>query len=580
MALNLMIAAAPIPGGGYVSIAKIVVALVILLVWSRLMTWADQDAVISHLPRTTINSGNILGLIIGYALFFLMPSFWLGVPLLLAVAAGEGAIYLNMRNKVVGLRDLRRQFDDWLTGFSKKKKEKIAGEITLISKAGKTITAPDETSPDRPTYDAAQLALGEPFKKKADQIDLDGRAEGGTSVKYIVDGVAYAGKPIDAALGAAAISYIKDLSGLDVGERRKPQIGAMKVMVNGEKQDLKVQTAGNTLGEYMRILINPKNRHKFVLEGLGFSESQLAKLKESIKGNRGVVLLSTPKGMGLTSLTYGVLRAHDAFLQHIQTIERDPEEDLEGITQNKLPANAPAAEEYKSVSWVISQEPDSIFINKVENPQSAVELIGFAKSGKRVYVAMRASSTFEALTQWRKLVADDNLAVEALDMVVNGRVLRKLCNNCKVAYAPDAPTLKKLGMNPEKVTQLFQARTEPQRDQKGNPIACPFCQDLRYVGRTGVFEIMTIDETIRQAVIGNKPIEPVFRKQRAKLLQEEALALVETGDTSLQEVKRILRPNAAADAASGGSSSGGSSPPPRPTAPVPPRRPSAPARKN
>jgi general secretion pathway protein E len=128
-------------------------------------------------------------------------------------------------------------------------------------------------------------------------------------------------------------------------------------------------------------------------------------------------------------------------------------------------------------------------------------------------------------------------------------VLRILCNNCKVPYVPDPGTMRKLGMNPEKVTQLFQARTDSLRDPKGNPIVCNFCLDMRYKGRTGAFEIMTVDDDIRQAVSLGKPVEPVFRKQRAKFLQEEALALVEKGDTSVQEVKRVLRPDAAAAAA-------------------------------
>jgi type II secretory ATPase GspE/PulE/Tfp pilus assembly ATPase PilB-like protein len=265
--------------------------------------------------------------------------------------------------------------------------------------------------------------------------------------------------------------------------------------------------------------------------------------------------------MGLTSLLYGVLRGHDAFLQHIQTIERDPEEDLEGITQTKLAANAPPGEEAKSVDWVISQEPDVILLNVVEDPRSALELIKYAKGGKRVYVGMRAASTFEALNQWRKLVGDDAMAVGSVAMAINGRVLRKLCNNCKVPYAPDPATLRKLGMNPEKVTQLFQARTDPLRDPKGNPIPCEFCMDLRYKGRMGVFEIMTVDDDIRAAVSSGKPVEPVFRKQRSKFLQEEALALVEQGETSVQEVKRVLRPDAAAAAAE----IGGDSPPPPPS---------------
>jgi type II secretory ATPase GspE/PulE/Tfp pilus assembly ATPase PilB-like protein len=561
MGLNLVLAAAQVPGGGYVSIVKVVPALLILLVWARLLTWADKDAVAAHLPRTSLNIGMMTGLVIAYAAFFLIPFYFIGLLVLLLIAGGEGAVYAHMRNQEVGLKDLRRQFDNWLKGMGPKKKVvTVAGAVTLV-KGGQPVPAPEPETELRVGYDAAQLALTDPLKKKSDQIDIDARGESG-SIKYLVDGVSYNGPSVDKAASSSAIGYLKDLAGLDVSDHRKPQTGTMKFTIDGEKFDARVQTAGSTAGEYMRLLINPKNRHNFQLAQLGFTEAQLLTIKKGIDENQGVALLSTPKRMGLTSLMYGIIRGHDAFLKHIQTVERDPEEDLEGITQNKLPANAPAADEYKMVDWVISQEPDSILLNKVEDPRSAVALINYAKTGKRIYVGLRASSSFEALNQWRKLVGDDNLAVEALSIVVNGRVIRKLCMACKIAYAPDPTTLRKLGMNPEKVTQLYQARTEPLRDPKGNPIPCDFCGDLHYKGRTGVFEIMTIDNDMRQAVAAGKPVEPIFRKQRSRFLQEEALGLVEQGETSVQEVKRVLKADAGASA---------------PAAPAAPRRSSAPS---
>lgn len=562
MGVYQVLAAGEVPGGGYVSLYKTAIAMIVLLIWARLLAWADGDAVVAHLPRIPLNIGNLSGLIVTYALFFLLPSFWIGLPILLIVPSVEAAIYLNTRKKVVGLRDLKRQWQDYLASLKGQKKETSGpGEVVLISK-GTPVPVPDSADPGRAAYDAAQLVLTEPLKRGADQVDVDARVPDGASIKYSVDGVSYVGPSLDQAAAGSAITYLKGIAGMDVEDRRKPQSGDIKATVGGVKRELKIKTAGSTAGEYMRLLVDIKNRHKYTLDTLGFSESQLAKIREGIKSGSGVVLLSTPKGMGLTSLMYGVLRGHDAFLQHIQTVERDPEEDLEGITQNKLAGNAPAAEESKTVDWVISQEPDVILINKIESPQSALELIKFAKQGKRVYVALRSANVFEAMTQWRKLVGDDSLAVETLSMVINGRVLRILCNNCKVPYTPDPATMRKLGMNPEKVTQLFQARTDSLRDQKGHPIICNFCLDMRYKGRTGVFEIMTVDDDIRQAVSSGKPVEPVFRKQRAKFLQEEALALVEKGETSVQEVKRVLRPDAAAAAAEPAGT-----PPPTPPAP-------------
>ena len=187
---------------------------------------------------------------------------------------------------------------------------------------------------------------------------------------------------------------------------------------------------------------------------------------------------------------------------------------------------------------------------------------------KRVYVGIRAGSTFEALNQWRKLVGNDKTAVSELQLVIAGRVLRKLCMACKVSYAPDPGVVKKLGLNPDKAATLFQARTQPLRDPKGNPVPCDFCLDLRYKGRIGVYETLIVDDDVRTVVAGGgseNQLKAVFRKQRGKYLQEEALGLVETGDTSVQEVLRVLK------IGSGGGSSGGQRRRRAAAAPPPPR---------
>jgi type II secretory ATPase GspE/PulE/Tfp pilus assembly ATPase PilB-like protein len=545
MGATLVLAAEQVSGGGYVSIWKIIPPILILLLWGRLLTWADKDAPAAHLPRIGLNLGMMAGLVVAWGLFFFLPNYWVALGALVLVMGAEIGTYLGIRKSKVGVHDLKDQFRDWLKSFKKEKTvEAGPGQVMLFTKGGQAMPPPQSDSPDRGAYDATQLALTEPLLKGAERIDLDGRSEQGMQVKYLVDGVEYPGRLIDRVSGSAAIGYLKGTAGLDVEDRRKPQMGAMKFTANGQKMDVRVQTAGSTAGEYMRLTINPKKRHEFQLDQLGFNERQLQIIMESVRENKGLVILSTPKTMGLTSLMYGMLRGHDAFLQHIQTIERDPEQELEGITQNKLPPNASPADEYKMVDWIISQEPDVILAAKVEDSRSAVDLLKYAKTGKRVYVGMQAGSTFEALEQWRRLVGDDNLAVDPLVMIINGRVVRKLCNACKQGYAPDPGTLRKLGMNPEKVTQLFQARTQPMRDNRGNPIPCEFCHDLHFNGRTGVFELMEVDDEMRAAVGAGKAAEQAFRKKRGRYLQEEALELVEKGDTSVQEVKRVLKPEA------------------------------------
>jgi type II secretory ATPase GspE/PulE/Tfp pilus assembly ATPase PilB-like protein len=267
-------------------------------------------------------------------------------------------------------------------------------------------------------------------------------------------------------------------------------------------------------------------------------------VRESVQEGSGVVLLSAPKGQGLTSLSYAMLRAHDAFLQHLISIERDPEQELEGITQNLLPPGSTVAEEAKQVGWIISQQPDVVLVGKPESPQTAAEIIKGSKEGRRIYVSLVAPNSFDTLTLWRKLVGNDELALSQLKMIISGRTVRKLCVACKVGYMPDPETLRKLNIDANKVEQLYQAPKEAPKDQKGNPIHCEFCNDLRYKGRTGIFEVLMIDDEIRQLVLGGgtaAQLKTAFRKQRGRYLQELGLALVETGQTSVQEILRILR---------------------------------------
>ncbi|MEA2708113.1 MAG: hypothetical protein QOF78_714, partial [Phycisphaerales bacterium] len=306
----------------------------------------------------------------------------------------------------------------------------------------------------------------------------------------------------------------------------------------------------------MRALIDLKKRHQHRLDDLGMPQEQVELVRAMIHEGSGVVLVASPKGHGLTTMLYAILRAHDAFLQHIHTVENDQAADLEGITQNKTPANPGPGEEAKQVSWVLSQEPDVIMMSNVSDPKSAIQLAKFASAeGRRVYVGLRASSTFDALAAWRKLIGDERLAVRDLRMVITGKVMRRLCAACKAGYTPDPTTLRKLNMDPEKIERLYQARTQPMRDQKGNPIVCEFCKELYFKGRIGVYELFLIDEDVRAIVEAGgslNQLKAAFRKQRGKYLQESALQQVESGETSVQEVLRVMKQDDNKPTSSGG----------------------------
>jgi type II secretory ATPase GspE/PulE/Tfp pilus assembly ATPase PilB-like protein len=547
-------ALAAIQLGGYINPWKLVPPILVLLIWVRVLTWIDKDVKTARLPREIINSAMLAGLVLGYLLFFILPGFAPALAALCGLFSISVTLYLALRARKIGLDDLTGKLKNFGAGLTKKSAPKeataAAGQLLLLTNKGAAQPAPGSDSPDRMQYDAAQQLLTKPLRYGMERLDLT--AGEMASVNYVVDGVRYEGDPLDRNKAGAAVQYLKRIAGLDLNERRKPQTGTFRTLLDNVRHEIQITTLGSSAGESMRLVSDPRSRHDFKLDTLGFSDEQLQLVQNLMIDTGGVVLLAAPPGHGLTSLAYAMIRGHDAFMYHVHTVERAPELELEGITQNKLPANVNPAEEAKQVEWVISQEPDVMLVGMVEDSRVAQDLARFASDARRVYVGMHAVNTFDAINQWRKLVGDDELAISQLKAVIAGRLVRRLCSACKMGYAPDPNQLRKLNMDPAVVTKLYAARKEPMRDAKGNVVPCTFCHDLAYTGRFGVYEVFVIDDEVRQIVRSggsDNQIKTIFRKQQGQLLQELAVAHVRVGETSLEEVLRVLRGDAQRPAA-------------------------------
>jgi len=551
-----------VPVGSYISIGKTIPLLLVLFIWLRLLTWADKDAEAARLPRQWLMLGFGLGVAGAFWLFVLLPGYAISFSVFVFLMLAEAGVYLLLRNQKVGLADLKTEIGSigkMFKGSGRKKvTEDLPGIVALASKDGKHFTPPPPETPERVGYDTLQLMLTDPMLKGMERLDLL-PVEGSVLVQFWVDGVGYNGAQFNKQAAAAAITYVKVIARLDVNEKRKPQAGVFRASIEKTRLELQVETKGSTSGETMRLTVGGKKAQQLTIEQLGFNEAQLATVAQASGEAGGIVLLAAPVGQGLTTLQYAMLRQHDAFLSHIQTIEREPESDLEGITQNKLARTSSAAEELEKVQWVVSQEPDCMLVDMIQNPKSTHDLIAHAEAGRRAYIGMRSPSAIDAITEWRKLVGNDELALKQLRMVVAGRVYRKLCSGCKVGYQPDPELLKKLNFDAGQVQQLFSARTQPVRDPKGNIVPCGLCHDLRYHGRAGVYEVMVITDDVRQALLANASVDylrKLYRKQHGRFLQENALDRVEEGITSIQEVSRVMRGQDIIAAPGGGNAGG------------------------
>lgn len=535
-----------VPVGEYVSVIKLLSFLAVSILWWRILSWVDKDVEVARLPREWINLGLCGGYILGVVLFLMLPGFWLAFSVFVVLMLAEIGTYLGIRQQKVGLKDLVADIKSMKIlkgGKVSKVVDDLPGLVTITTKDGRAVQVPAAETPERQAYDAIQTILVDPLRRGMERLELM-PIDNAMMVQYWVDGVVYTGPQFNRASAAGAITLLKRVAGLDMNERRKPQAAIMCASVEGKKTDIQVQTAGSATGESLKLLVNPKRRHELKLDQVGLSQDQLVLVQAMVGVPDGIILVAVPRGQGLTTLLYAILRQHDAFLTHIHTIERDPDYDLEGVTQNILAKSASPADELQMVGWVTSQEPDALLIPEVQNPKSVRELIAHAAKGKRIYIGMHSATAIDAVNDFRKLVGDDDLAMKTLRMVIAGRVVRKLCPACKQPYQPDPETLRKLNLDHGKAQQFSQARTQPMRDSKGNAIPCTFCADLRYKGRTGVFEVVEVTEEVKQAVLSNASVNQlraVFRKSRGRFVQEQALALVEEGTTSIQEVLRAMR---------------------------------------
>lgn len=152
MAWNVLLDDTFVPAGGYISFWKVVPVWLLLLIWFRLLTWADKDAVDAHLPRIPLNSGMLAGLAAGFVIFLLLPNFFLAYFALLIVFGAETGLYLFLRNKVVGLKDLKDQWNAWLKSLTQRKKKQKAtpDAISFTNKEGKPVAAPRKRPPTSP----------------------------------------------------------------------------------------------------------------------------------------------------------------------------------------------------------------------------------------------------------------------------------------------------------------------------------------------------------------------------------------------------------------------------------------------
>lgn len=540
---------ADLPGGVYFNPFKLGGMVAVFTLWALYAQWVDKDTVRVNTYRTIWNVLTLVAGAVALVLLLFVPLFLAGLGMFALINGGLMIAYVVHRNGLVVEEDrvctpahIKRLMTEGFGSSEERRKKKleVQTKVKLRGPDGK-IEAPEEHE-QRVHYQAIQDLLYDALYRHAQLIEILPAGQA-SKVRVSVDGVVGEREPLARADGDALLAFVKGMAGLDLEERRKPQKGKLRAEIGETTYDLIVRTMGSTAGERLAIRALGDER-SFKIADIGFTEDQVTQFRTLLDADKGLVLFTSPPRGGLSTTMYSVIRSNDAFLNNIQTLEYEAEMDVENITQHVY---TPSEEKTFSdeMARILRSDPDVVVVPETREKNTALMLSEAAARKANVYTGIHALDLFDGFRRWVQLIGDTALVSKSLTAIVHQRLIRKLCPACKVAYKPDPGTLKKLNLGTDKV--LYRP-PEPEYDKQGRPILCQRCHGANYLGRTGVFTVLLIDDEIRDLLRRNASmadIKSAALKKGGVALQQVALEKVFDGTTSIEEVVRATRPQQA-----------------------------------
>jgi type II secretory ATPase GspE/PulE/Tfp pilus assembly ATPase PilB-like protein len=530
----------------YVNPWKLGTAAVLFLLWVLIAQWIDRDTVAVNTFRTVWNVASITCATIALALLLLLPNFWAAIAAFVVIHLAFSLIYVVHRNglvleddKVCTAAHFRRLMTEGFRSGQKKEKREVIERVRITGADREVVKIPEEEEA-REQFGLSQDLLFDALWRRASLVEVIPVGQA-SKVRVSIDGVTSERAPLTRPEGDAILLFFKKVAGLSLEERRKPQKGQfLAVLGDAHRYDVVARTNGSTAGERLSLrVIGDEKDYK--VDDIGLTSKQLEIVREAMNAERGMILLSAPPGEGLTTSIYSFARSHDAFLQNIQTIEYERELAINNITQHVY---KPTDDKtfVADLQRVVRTDPDVVVLPEIREREAA-PLAAKAATGKQImYVAVKALDLFDALKRWASMVGDAKLLAQSLLLVTHQRLVRVLCSSCKTPYKPDSAMLQKINMPADKV--LYRP-PQPQYDKHGNPILCQNCHGTGYVGRTGVFNMLVVDDDLRKVIARGASLADIKRaavKKGALGLQQQALQKVFDGTTSIEEVVRATRP--------------------------------------
>ncbi len=371
-----------------------------------------------------------------------------------------------------------------------------------------------EAADDAPIIRMLNALLTQAAKDGASDIHIE-PYERSSSVRFRVDGTLREVVQPNKALHAAMISRLKIMAELDIAEKRLPQDGRISLRIGGRAIDVRVSTLPSSHGERAVLRLLDKTESRFTLEGLGMDGEVLSSFARLIQQPHGIVLVTGPTGSGKTTTLYASLGRVDTATTNVLTVEDPVEYELPGIGQTQVNPKIDLTFA-KALRAILRQDPDVIMIGEIRDFETAQIAIQASLTGHLVLATVHTNDAPSSVTRLIDMGVEPFLLSSSLLGVLAQRLVRKLCLHCR-----------KQG-----------------DDGHWHPVGCAHCAHTGYKGRTGVYELMTVNEQV-QTLVHNRAAEQELaaaaRAAGLRSMREDGERLVEEGITSPEEVMRVTR---------------------------------------
>ena len=386
-----------------------------------------------------------------------------------------------------------------------------------------------QAAEDNKVVRLVNLVLLQAIKDKASDIHFE-PFEDEFKMRYRIDGILYEMIPPPRHLALPIISRVKVMADLDIAERRLPQDGRIELTVNNNPVDLRVAVLPTMFGESVVLRVLDRSNIQLSLDKIGLRNDELEQLRSLIRKPNGIVVVTGPTGCGKTTTLYAALSELNEPTTKILTAEDPVEYDIDGLIQSQI--NAEQGLTFaRLLRHFLRQDPDIILVGEIRDLETAQIAVQASLTGHLVFSTLHTNDAPSAILRLLDLGVEGFLLTATIEAIVAQRLVRRICLSCKEEYVP----------TDEQLMEMLLRRSEVQQRTFFRGRGCEACSHTGYKGRMAIFEIMSLDDHLRELIMSQgstNAIRDQARKQGMRSLRESGLLAIYEGQTTIDEVVR------------------------------------------